>query len=80
MLSKQNWDFINYPKNSFGWCSFRVETPTQALYLKTSKFSSPFNKTALENCIFISKVLKGLLPSVFDSWFKLPFESDSYGT
>ena len=32
---------------------------------KVSKILKSFNKTALENCIFISKSLKGLLPSIF---------------
>ena len=36
-----------------------------------------FNKTALENCIFISKSIKGLLPSIFNNWFKFSFETHS---
>ena len=32
---------------------------------KMSKILKSFEKTALENCIFISKSLKGLLPSIF---------------
>ena len=36
--------------------------------------------TALEICNFISKSLKGLLPSVFNSRFKFSLESHSYDT
>ena len=39
-----------------------------------------FDKTALENCIFISKSLKGFLPSIFNNWFKFSFESHSHDT
>ena len=35
-------------------------------------------KNDLENCAFISKYLKVLLPSVCNSWFKFSFESYSY--
>ena len=37
------------------------------------KILKSFDKTALENCIFISKSLKGLLPSIFNNWFKFFF-------
>ena len=47
---------------------------------KMSKILKSFEKTALENCIFISKSLKGLLPSIFKNWFKFSFESHSYDT
>ena len=47
---------------------------------KMSKTLKSFEKTALENCIFISKSLKGLLPSIFKNWFKFSFESHSYDT
>ena len=42
---------------------------------KVSKILKSFDKKALENCIFISKSLKGLLPSIFNNWFKFSFES-----
>ena len=45
---------------------------------KVSKILKSFNKTALENCIFISKSLKGLLPFIFNNWFKSFFESLSH--
>ena len=38
---------------------------------KVSKILKSFDKTALENCIFNSKSLKGLLPSIFNNWFTL---------
>ena len=47
---------------------------------KVSKILKSFHKTALENCIFISKSLKGLLPSIFNSWFKFSFELQSHDT
>ena len=47
---------------------------------KVSKILKSFDKTALENCIFISKSLKGLLPSIFNNWFKFSFESHSHDT
>ena len=47
---------------------------------KVSKILNSFDKTALENCIFISKSLKGLLPSIFNNWFKFSFESHSHDT
>ena len=47
---------------------------------KMSKILKSFDKTILENCIFISKSLKGLLPSIFNNWFKFSFESHSHGT
>ena len=40
---------------------------------KVSKIYTSFDKTALENCIFISKSLKGLLPSIFNNWLKFSF-------
>ena len=47
---------------------------------KVSKVLKSFDKTALKNCIFISKSLKGLLLSIFNSWFKFSFESYSHDT
>ena len=47
---------------------------------KVSKIRKSFDKTTLENCIFISKSLKGLLPSIFIKWFKFSFESHSHDT
>ena len=47
---------------------------------KMSKIFKSFDKTALQNCTFISKSLKGLLPSIFNKWFKFSFESHSHDT
>ena len=47
---------------------------------RVSKILKYFDKTDLGNCIFISKYLKGLLPSIFNSWFKFSFESHSHDT
>ena len=47
---------------------------------KVSKILKSFDKAALENCIFINKSLKGLLPSIFNNWFKVSFESHSHDT
>ena len=47
---------------------------------KVSKILKYFDKTALENCILISKSLIGLLPSIFNNWFKNFFESHSHDT
>ena len=47
---------------------------------KVSKIFKSFDKRAFENCIFISKSLKELLPSIFNNWFKFSFESHSHNT
>ena len=47
---------------------------------KVSKILESFHKTALENCIFIDKALKGLMPSIFNNWFKFSFEPHSHDT
>ena len=47
---------------------------------KTSKILNSFDKRALENCIFISKSIKGLLPSILNNWFKFSFETLSHDT
>ena len=47
---------------------------------KVSKILKAFDKIALENCIFISKSLKGLLLCIFNNWFKFPFESHPHVT
>ena len=48
--------------------------------LKVSKICNSFEKTVLENCVFISKSSKGLLPFIFKNWFKFFFESHSQDT
>ena len=52
----------------------RKNSRTQFLF-KVSQILKSFDKTTLENCIFISKSLKGLLPPIFNSWLKFSFES-----
>ena len=44
------------------------------------KIVKSFEKTALETCIFISTSLKGLLPSIFNNWFNISFDSHSHDT
>ena len=41
---------------------------------KLSEILKSSDKTALENCIFTSKSLKGLLPCNFNNWLKFSFE------
>ena len=63
--------------------SFRIEifqirnSHTDPLF-KVSKILKSFDEIALENCVFISESLKGLLPSIFNNWFKFSFESHSH--
>ena len=47
---------------------------------KNYKTPKSFDQTALENCIFIGKSLKGFLTSVFGSWFKFSSEAHSHDT
>ena len=49
-------------------------------FFKVPKIINSFDKTAFEHCSFISKSVKGLLPSVFNIWFKFSFESHSDDT
>ena len=65
-------------RNSLRLMFFQSRNSHTGPLFKTSKMS--FDKTALENCIYISKSLKGLLPSVFNSWFKFSFETHSHDT
>ena len=41
---------------------------------KLSEILKSSDKAALENCIFTSKSLKGLLPCNFNNWLKFSFE------
>ena len=66
--------FTYYRKNTSEFSSFKAEFPIQVLYLKS------FDRALLENCIFISKPWKGILPSIFKNWFKFSFESHSHDT
>ena len=59
-LKKKSLRITLFPsRNSHTWPLFKL-----------SKFLKSFDKTALEKCIFISKSLNGLLPSIFNNWFK----------
>ena len=49
-------------------------------FFKVLKIINSFDQTAFEDCSFISKSVKGLLPSVFNIWFKFSFESHSDDT
>ena len=67
-------------KKSLRIMLFQNRNPHTGPLFKVSKIIKSFDKTALENCIFISKSLKGLLPSIFNNWFKFSFESYSHDT
>ena len=71
--------FIYYKKTSLRMFFQTKNSHTGSLF-KGSKILKYFNKTALENCIFISKYLKGILPFVFNSWLKFSLESNSHDT
>ena len=60
-------------KKSLRIMFFQSRNSHTAPLFKVSKILKFFDKTALENCIFISKSLKGLLPSIFNNWFKFSF-------
>ena len=67
-------------KKSLRIMFFRSRNSHTGPLFEVSKILKSFDKTALENCIFISKTLKGLLPSIFNNWFKFSFESHSHDT
>ena len=67
-------------KNSLRIMFFQSKNSHAGPLLKLSKILKCFDKTALENCIFISKSLNTLLPSIFNNWFKFSFESHSHDT
>ena len=59
---------------------FQSRTSHTGPSFKMSKILKSFDKATLKKCIVISKSLKGLLPSIFNSWFKFSFESHSHDT
>ena len=67
-------------KKSLRIMFFQIRNSRTGPLFKVSKNLKSFDKTALENCIFISKSLKGLLPSILNNWFKFSFESHSHDT
>ena len=72
--------FIYYRKKSLRIMFFQSRNSHTGPLFKVSKILKSFDKTALENCIFISKSLKGLLPSIFNNWFKFSFGSHCHDT
>ena len=48
--------------------SFQSRDSHTGPLFKVSKILKSFDKTALENCIFINKSLKELLPSIFNNF------------
>ena len=71
-------DFTYYRKKSLRIMFFQSRNSHTGPLSKMSEILKSFDKTALENCIFISKSLKGLLPSIFNNCFKFSFESHSH--
>ena len=67
-------------KKSLRLMFFQSRNSHTAPLFKVSKILKSLDNTAPENCIFISKSLKGLLPSIFNNWFKFSFESHSHDT
>ena len=59
---------------------FQSRNSLEGPLFKMSKILKSFDKAALENCIFISKSIKGLLPSIFNNWFKFSVETHSHDT
>ena len=62
-------------KKSLRTMFFQSRNSNTGPLFKVSKILKSFDKTVLENCILISKSLKGLLPSILNNWFKFSFES-----
>ena len=62
-------------KNSLRIMFFQIRSSHTGPLFKVPKIVKSFDKTALENCTFISKSLMGLLPSIFNNWFKFSLES-----
>ena len=69
--------FTYYRKKSLRIMFFRSRNSHTGPSFKVSNILKSFDNTVLKNCIFISKSLKGLLPSIFNNWFKLSFLSHS---
>ena len=67
-------------KNPLRIMFFQSRNSHTGPFFKVSKVLKSLDKTALENCIFIGKSLKGLLLSIFNNWLKFSFESCSYDT
>ena len=65
-------------KKSLRIIFFRSRNFQRGPLFKDSKILNLFDKTALENCIFISESVKKLLPPVFNRWIKFSLKSHSY--
>ena len=72
--------FYVLQKRSLRIMFFQNRNSHTSFLFKVSKILKSFDKTAIENCVFISKSLKGLLPFIFNNWFKFSFESHSHDT
>ena len=57
-------------KTSLGIMFFQSRNPYTRTWFKMSKILKSFDMTAIENCIFIIKSLKSLLPFIFSNWLK----------
>ena len=72
--------FIYYRKKIVRLMLFQSRNSHTGPLFKDSEILKSFDKTAFENCIFISKSLKGLLPPDFISWFRFSFVRHSHDT
>ena len=54
---------------------FQTRNSHTGSLFKLPKIQKSFDKTALGNCVFVSKSLKVLLLSIFSNWFKLSLET-----
>ena len=80
----QNTNSVQRPrllqKKSLRIMFFQSRNSHTCPLFKISKILKFFDKTALDNCTFISKSWKELLPSIINNWFKFSFESHSNDT
>ena len=72
--------FIYYRKKIVRLMLFQSRDSHTGPLFKDSEILKSFDKTAFENCIFISKSLKGLLPPDVISWFRFSFVWHSHDT
>ena len=82
LLCCQNWDTFSIKNTSYEKHQkeflrimlFPHQKSHIVTLLKDSKILKSFDRTALQDCIFISKSLRRLLLFVFNSWFKFSFK------
>ena len=70
ILQKKAIRIINFEKRN---------AHTNPLF-KKSKILKLLDKVMIENCIFINKSLKNLLPTIFQNWFSFSSDIHSYST